>query len=530
MEAIVALVAIGAYVALLYWFATTVGPYVLALGGIALSGAVLVNYLGAIWATLFGAAGWEDSPHGPEPAFRQYFFRKAYRDYGVVVRDSFGKNVAVATWILGKVRWLFQHQMKPVTWPAAVMGLLIAGVGALAAVTTYAVLGAAHLALVLALAALVLVMALLSRAVESLSMMWRRIFLVCPHAGCYRRIGLPVYTCPGCGAEHRRLLPGSYGMFRRRCRCGQELATLFLLGRSKLPARCPHPGCQGPLNAAVGTARNLHVPVVGGPAAGKTSFLMANLVELHARAAGGELALDLPEKKDRLLFEACQRAFAAGEVVRKTAEYSPDAFLAKLTDTKGNRALLYIYDAAGELYQGADTLRSQVYYGYTHGLLVMLDGFSLPQVQRELGRELATAAAALKPSVERPQDIYDRMISKLREDPRNAKRARQLPVAVVITKTDALGLAERIRASGPGAEPDPISARSAAVREWLLQNGEGNFVRGVEHDFDQVRYFHCSALGRMPDGAGAPFRPSGALAPIVWLLGTYGVALRPDGA
>jgi hypothetical protein len=42
--------------------------------------------------------------------------------------------------------------------------------------------------------------------------------------------------------------------------------------------------------------------VVGGPAAGKTSYLMASMVGLRSQAASGALKLEFPEKRDKGLF------------------------------------------------------------------------------------------------------------------------------------------------------------------------------------------------------------------------------------
>jgi hypothetical protein len=524
------LAAVVAYVVGLVLFFTRAAPLMLALGAVLLTGVVLINYFAAIGATLFGSAGWEDSPYGDEPAYRQYFFRKAYYDYGVIVRDSFRKNAAAGGWVLEKGRWLFTNTWRVMTWPAGVLFYPIAAIGAVAAVVAYAALGAAHLLLVMALALLALLAAAAARALEGGSMLWRRIFLVCPHAGCHQPIVLPAYRCPDCGAEHRRLIPGWYGILRRRCGCGSKLPTLFMLGRATLPAYCPNTACQRPLSGAIGSARNLHIPIVGGPSAGKTSFVMANLVELRERTAQGELKIEFPEKKDQLLFDACQSAFAGGQIVQKTASYSPDAFLARLEDVGGASALLYLYDAAGELFQSDDKLRGESYYSFIHGLLILIDGFSLPRVQVQLGRALSAAAQDLKPCQDQPQDVYDRLMRKVRENSRMSKRMRNVPVAVVVSKTDALNLAQKIQEAEP-EEPskgrtDPQARRSDAVRAWLEKSGEGNLVRSIENDFHNVAYFACSSLGRMPDRSARPFLSKGALAPVAWLLARRGVRIR----
>lgn len=523
---IIALVIIlyGLYIYLLF----LVSSFLFPIGSVALVCIVLYNYLATMWREMFVGDGWADSPEGPEPAFRQYYFRKAYHDYKQVVVESWKPNQAAATWVVETGKKLFTNGAVLFTWPLGILFFAIALVGSVAALVAYAVFGLVHLLLVLTCAAVAFALGLLVRAVEYVSMAWRRIFLVCPHANCYRRISLPLYVCPNCGAQHRRLIPGSYGIFRRTCKCTAKLPTLFLFGRNHLPSLCPHEDCGRPLNSEHGVLRNLHFPVVGGPAAGKTSFLMASMCELKERADRGALSLEFPEKKHEALFERSSRDFLHGDIVRKTAEESPDAFQVKLKDGAGGSALLYVYDAAGELYQQTDTLGRHEYYSYTHGILFLIDPFSLPQVQVDLGATLEAAAAQVKPCEERPQDVYDRMIGVLRQFSKTGGRFGSIPFAVVLTKSDAFGLAREIEATAParavGASKDE-DPESNAVRQWLVEHGESNLVRGVENDFKKVRYFHCSSLGRLPDASASPFDPQGVLDPLGWVLSRYNVNL-----
>ncbi|MDQ3917031.1 MAG: SH3 domain-containing protein, partial [Acidobacteriota bacterium] len=409
----------------------------------------------------------------------------------------------------------------------------IAAVGSVAAAIAYVVFGLVHLLLVLACAAVAISVALLVRAVEYVSMAWRRIFLVCPNANCYRPISLPVYICPNCGAQHKRLIPGPYGIFRRTCKCTAKLPTLFLFGRNRLPSLCPHEDCQRPLNSSIGVVRNLHIPIVGGPAAGKTSFLMASMCELHERSERGDLDLAFPEKKHQTLFERCSRDFQHGALVNKTAEESPDAFQFRLKGGAGHEGLLYVYDAAGELYKQTDVLRRHEYFSYTHGILFLLDPFSLPQVQVDFAPSLEAASDQVKPCEERPQDVYDRMIGTLRQFSKMEGRFGSTPFAVVVTKSDAFGLARQIEAASPRGGANGNSKKedpeSLAVRQWLIERGESNLVRSVENDFKKVRYFHCSSLGRLPDASSSPFDPQGVLDPLGWVLDRYDVRLDRSG-
>ena len=55
-------------------------------------------------------------------------------------------------------------------------------------------------------------------------------------------------------------------------------------------------------------------------------------------------------------------------------------------------------------------------------------------------------------------------------------------------------------------------------REALIEWGAGNDVQILEADFSRLRYFSCSALGRIPDQSGQPFRAEQVLPALLWLL------------
>jgi len=523
---IIILLVICLYIAYIYLL-FVVSAYLFPVGCVVLICAVLFNYLTTMWREMIVGQGWTDTPVGPEPAFKQYYFRKAYKDYLQVVEQSWTSNSKLGLWVIDKGKKLFTNKGVLFTWPLGIAFFAVMAVGAVAGALAYVVFGLVHLVLVLLCGAVAISLAGLARLAEYVSMTWRRIFLVCPHANCYRPIVLPTYVCPNCGATHLRLVPGSYGIFRRICKCTARLPTLFLFGRNNLPSFCPHSDCGRPLNSSWGVIRNLHVPIVGGPASGKTSFMMASMCELHDLSAKGEIGLEFPEKKHETLFERCRQDFLQGTLVAKTAEQSPDAFLVKL-ETGDRKSLLYIYDAAGELYQQSDVLARHEYYGYTHGVVFLLDPFSLPQVQVNYAALLKSTADRVKPCAEMAQDVYDRMIGTLRSFSNSDGAFKSIPFAVVVTKADAFGIAKNIEVTAVNDINSRVEPESGAVRQWLINNGESNLVRCIENDFKKVHYFHCSSLGRLPDSSSSPFDPQGVLDPLGWVLKPYDVRLEDN--
>lgn len=497
----------------LFWiFIAVIGSSAFGILGIAL----LIKYGSAMFTVLVRKQGTADQVIAPEPAFKQYFFHKAWTDYKSIVELG-----TKASWDLLDGVIQLSYRTERYFFPAANMMVIGSAAGVVTGGALLAVVGLFHLTLVIAVCMVALTLAYLCRVLEYGSMLWRKIFMVCPHAGCYRRIALPIYYCPSCSAPHKQLIPGSYGTFRRRCQCGQLLPTLFLLGRNRLPSICPHEHCGRPLSTATGVARNLHIPLVGGPTAGKSSLLMATMVELAQQAAAGVIQLELPEKKDERLFAACRAAFASGQLIAKTAEYSPSAFLATLVDSRRRRAAVYAYDAAGELFQGTDHLHRQEYYSYLHGIMLVIDPYSLPQARQEEGDDLAQPA---RPSSEQPEAVYGRMVETLRGFAGKSGRLEH-PLAVVLTKTDALAGSAKLQGGGTDRSRDEASA---AVKQWLEQHGAGNLVRTIHKDFADVKYFACSALGRMPGDSASPFVPVGVLRPFAWLVGHYGLHIDSE--
>jgi len=490
------------------------------IGCVVFIGAVLFNYVKVMYDELIVGKGWTDSPAGAEPAFKQYFFRKAFYDYWEVLTKSGVRNLGLLEWVKDLGLKLFQwNGILWFTWPLALCYIAIVVAGTLAGVLAYLVFGLVHLTIVLATAALAVAAAYTLRGVELLVMLKRRISLKCPNGECHGDISLPYYICPNkmCGARHDNLLPGSYGVFKRQCKCGAWLPTLFLFGRNELTSYCP--SCNHLLNSSMGVTRNIHIPIIGGRSSGKSHMLAAAMIEIHRRADDNRLSLAFPDAKYEKDYVEWKRYFDSGNTLMSTRLKSPDAFLVNL-NSGGGDCLLYAYDPAGELFRQTDEMRTQEYFYYVNGIIFLIDPFSLPKVQHRLQKELSTKSE-IRPSELAPQDAYANLLQILQLKKglgsRSAKR-----LAVVLTKTDALGISDEIQqiaAHQPLPERgDGQAADSNAVRAWLDQNGEGNLLRGIESDFKNVSYFYCSPLGRLPDSSSAPFVPDRILNPFGWLL------------
>jgi hypothetical protein len=440
---------------------------------------------------------------GEEPAVRQYFYRAGWAEFRTSVQRTHAHAQSESRHWLNQAAELAEGSSKPIDLPLGA-GLFVAVVaGVIAAYALFGVLILLHaifLALCITVASIVVGVL---RGAELLAMAIRRIYRICPSRDCHRRVVLPVYGYPACGAMHWALMPGMYGAVRRRCLCGTTLPTLSIFGRGRLPAFCPHASCGKPLNEAIGTVRSLHIPVVG--VRRQDLFLTAAMLEIQRRDA---VEMKFPDRADRLAFEQAAERFTKGIAVDKTAGASPNATLVWIADAQQKKSLLYIYDAAGELYAGTTELRRQNFFTHASAVAMLVDPFSIEQfrVDRASATPSATEAAA-----ESPQNVYGRLISTLREQHEGERI--DIPLAILLTKADILGIAHEIEL--PGA------------REWLVRLGEGTLVLSAEHDFRDVRFFACSALGRAPSAASTEaFVPRGVMEPFQWLAEVSGVHLQ----
>jgi len=449
-------------------------------------------------ASVLSRGGERRSPRDPEPAFEIYVLGQVFADFRHALEHAAG--------ILGATRgqissWSAKYQ-KGATWPVAAGAVVGGYVGTLFAGALGAVCGILVAVVVGVVAGVSWVLIWVLRAADAVRRRVRRASYECPAD--HERFALPVYVCPACGAEHRRLVPGRWGIFKRECSCKQTaLPTTVIGGRQRVPQQCP---AGHPMSGFLGFAENLPIAIVGGPSAGKSTFLAGALVELESPDAGVYIE---PLSESRDAYSRLVDAMHTGEAPEKTVDEQRPALVAEIQGSGRSRAL-YAYDLAGEVYGAEDKVRGLRFLARSAGIVLLVDPFSIQHVADDRAQELAADASRVLPSSEDPMRVYERLLATLKEA---GAQTREMPLAVVIAKSDAFGVQQEIDALAVAGEP------GAAERLWLQGNGAGNLVRSIEAEFKHVGWFSLSALGRMPDPADkSPFTPRGALAPLLWIL------------
>ncbi|MFD0905975.1 TRAFAC clade GTPase domain-containing protein [Actinomadura sediminis] len=499
MQGVLVLILFAVWAAVMFLGFVYVFPVLFPVTLAAAGGAALALYYLHACRTLAPSTLKGPSPvAAPDVAYRTYLLGQVWRDWWTITR-----TVVPRVWTTASrtVAWLTRTLLLGGPWGFFAFPFWLALCAGIAAAAVPAAVFVSALTLmygVVAAAGLVcwLVCVLVLAAVERGFMAYGRILQTCPHPFCYERIALPEYECPGCGARHPRLAPGAAGAFRHVCRCGARLPTTVPLGRFRLAAYCPH--CGGRLPDRIGRVRVEPLPFVGGPAAGKTTFMVLGIRALHARAhaAGGRLSF--VERRHAEAYAAAIREFRRGGRLAKTGPELPLATMVDVDLPGRTRRILYLFDPAGEHYTGATEVESLRYLDHGEALVFVVDPFALPQVRRALtGKERELVDRAAMSSDEDPADTLQRVLNELRSRP---DRGRQKRVAVVVTKTDLLARTEIGRGLDGG------------VREWLADVGLGNTVRTLEQVAGRVRYF-ASGLGAEPAAVAELLTWAAGLAP-----------------
>ncbi|OXM47042.1 TRAFAC clade GTPase domain-containing protein [Amycolatopsis alba] len=323
---------------------------------------------------------------------------------------------------------------------------------------------------------------------------------------CYHVTSLPVFDCPGCGKVHRDIRPGRLGGLWRRCGCGRVLPTSVLRMAGKTRPRCPR--CGETLRSGATLVTDVRLPVFGPVSAGKTRLVYTGLLGIRDGVAANGGVLDFVDEDSEQTFDAAVSLISSGgDTVKTPFGELPRAVTARYTAGK-RRALLHLFDAAGEFYADRDDNTALEFLDHAQGLVFVIDPFSIPWVRDQLGATSEVVSRAA-PASEAPERVYH-VTAKRLQDFRVATTKRRLAVAVV--KADLLAGLPPAADLGPGN-----------VREWLERAGLDNLVLSAEREFGEVEYFLVSSL------AGVPVSdPRSPARPLAWVVAGSGLQLWPD--
>ncbi len=377
---------------------------------------------------------------------------------------------------------------------------------------------------------LLILPALVLRIFDSTLFFFQRNNPVCPH--CHKEIKKSHIQCPICGKIISGVKPSAYGLFTFECDCGEPLRTMRFFGRNQYMAYCPQCGKQ--LGTNFGEGKTLAFPIVGGAAAGKTTFLMSSLHVLEKVIPQKRgWSADYPLTNDKRSAHNLRNLFKQGITPNKTNQQVPSAFTIEYRTgslTQNNRVM--IYDPSGETFTSDyERLKDQKYYNFMEGVIVIIDPFTLQPVKRLYQQKIQELDSDEQQFISPadPQECVERFLININAPDEDASSHEPrdfsaVPCAVVLTKTDVFDLERYI---GDAAVKNYMSKHpSASYREamdivcryWLQKWNGHNILQALDSNFGEVRCFSVSALGPRTQATLEPFKPQRMDEPFEWLL------------
>ncbi|MFJ3308169.1 hypothetical protein ACIPSA_34795 [Streptomyces sp. NPDC086549] len=360
------------------------------------------------------------------------------------------------------------------------------GLGAALAVPVLGVLLGLHALVVVLLMAGARLLAGSLRAVDQVVLRLRRLGrgMICPH--CFERVPYPAYDCPRttCRRRHADIRPGRYGIFRRRCACGQRMPTLLMLMSrdARLTGYCTHDHCGKPMNTDAGHMPELVLPLIGGRAAGKTQLMAAMLMSLENAAENGGPAIRLADDESDTNYRVLREVLEIQGNTRGTQKALPRAHSFVLGTGRTER-LVHVFDTAGERFVNRDETDELRYVRAARTFVFVLDPMAVDAFWTRLEPSPESVVDRTLASTVDPEDVFARSVQTVRTMGTPLDRAR---LAVAISKTDLL--------AGHGLVPERLDDSDTA-RDWLCERlGLRNLVKTMDLEFREVRFFCTAAV------------------------------------
>ncbi|MCD7825669.1 MAG: hypothetical protein LUH14_06905 [Clostridiaceae bacterium] len=447
-----------------------------------------------------------------EPAKMNYFFGPGWEDLGKTIKRAFQLNSDSMKKASGAISdaWtyggFFDKMISLLKNGITIIIILILG-------TAYVLLfSAIHIAIVTIIMFLCYVVFAMVWAMDRIYLLLHKARTDCPV--CKRSFLIPAYRC-SCGEIHYQLVPGKYGVWKHKCKCGSKLPSTFLTGRSRLEAMCPE--CNS--KAAAGEVKPVVFQLIGGSGSGKTVYLTALFHQIFERMRRkNAVQCEIPDEFQPY-FDDLKRWYE-GEDCPATVQMSSQMYPLVLDVGKGIKRQFSIYDIAGEMF-GSDVIYSQDLerqFQYCDGLLFVIDPYGGSQAQDD-DMDVSDFSNVSANNV--VTNFVNYFISTKHS---NATKRSDKKVSVLIVKSDVKEIKKNI---GPAkihaiysANPEQYTSeqdcRNQVCKQYLADRGLESAINELEIHFKNVRYYPVSSMGHTKDGS--QFAPWGVIEPLQWML------------
>ncbi|MGW4232078.1 TRAFAC clade GTPase domain-containing protein [Streptomyces sp. NPDC004980] len=422
-------------------------------------------------------------------AYRNYFFGPAFRDLRQLLtleRRSYVRVVGDSVRTVTSRQFAAPVRSRAITVPYGLTLYAGLGMGAALAVPLIGLLLLLHALVVVLLMGGARFVAGTLRAVDRTVLWMKRLRtgMLCPH--CFERVPYPAYDCPRpvCRRRHADIRPGTYGIFRRRCECGERMPTLLMLMSrdARLQAYCVYPPCRKPMNADAGHMPEVVLPLIGGQAAGKTQLMAAMLLSMENAAARGGPSITLADADSEANYQVLREVLRMRGHTRATQKALPRAHSFVLGSGRSER-LVHLFDTAGERFVDRDETDALRYAQAAHTFVFVLDPMAVKDFWTTLEPSPGAVLDRTLASTVDPEEVFGRSVHAVAAMGAPLKRSR---LAVAISKTDLLAEHGLV----PGRLDDSDDARA-----WLRDGlGLSSFVQAMELEFQEVRFFCTAAV------------------------------------
>lgn len=379
---------------------------------------------------------------------------------------------------------------------------------------------------------------------EKIFYLSRKISYRCP--SCKEDYLIPIYACsnPACNMKHRRLRPGFYGVFKRKCVCGTKIPltakssgyywekdistpNTFIKHKFKfsdMNSYCPKCGVEH--NA--GLSKPTSIALIGGKSAGKTTFKVAftyRFLEEELTKMG--IDFDFPDKQSDAEYENSKRYFRGQDIIPGTnrgIDYDIATFSFLLKHKKFDAArMIHVYDMPGEVFESGDAQEGWRNYRFSEGIVFLIDPYSLPMV-RDLHTDEIKAMGVCEMQM---NVLVDSLVNTLQnEKVKKSKGKFKIPVALTLNKVDSPILkkmcggeaVEALMSNLPDIFDDYFTTIDYVCRCFISRNGGMGFIANLDNNFETVHFFFSSPMGYIPQYSRTGFKPINVLPVMQWMM------------
>lgn len=471
-----------------------------------------------------------------ELAAKSYFFGPCFEDIGLIIKYSFVNNFnSLPDFGRGEM-WLTRILFVVLSVVQLIVTYVFGTAFTLAICLLMLVLFLAFEIIFLIISGIVLVF-------ENLYFSSRHISFRCP--ACKYEYKIPVYECPICHIKHKKLKPGTYGIFKRKCICGAVLPvsvrakgycmvktpglgeyTKKVIKFEDIQGYCSH--CGAAHNA--GISKPTSIALIGGASAGKTTFKVAfinDFLENELTKIGVDF--EFPDTSDEREYIDALEYYKGRRIIPSTnrgisTDISVFSFFLKHKKFNATR-MVHIYDMPGETFETGNAKEGWENYTFTEGAVFLIDPYSIPFVKNQQAVEVSSSSMGICTM------HMDKLIESLIDTLRQVKVKKRggkfsIPIALTINKADSHFMknlcgdpaVKKLMEGRPDIFKDYYMAMDYACRCFLAKYGGMGFIATLDNHFETVHFFSSSPMGYMPKSSCMRFSPINVLPIMQWMM------------